>query len=876
MKKLLTFLFAASFLFMGVQQIYAYDFTVSGQVLKTEAQVPAPNVVIDLNIFQIGIMEGAVTDDNGDYSITVQVDDGAPLVYELFVLDTCMNVPIIRSGEVVPEGAIEDFLICEGYVQGCYAYFFYWSNWQSSNVIEFFDMSDFQPGTWYWEFGDGETSNEQNPMHEYAAAGEYEVSLTIVSEDGTCDETVTELVYVEDIQFDCEAFFEYWPSWENPLEVQFQDASWFQPGTWYWEFGDGETSNESDPFHTYAEAGEYEVSLTINGADSSCYDMITQFIYVEGGQLGCESFFEYWPSWENPLEVQFQDASWFQPGTWYWEFGDGETSYEQNPTHQYAEFGEFEVSLTINGADSTCYDVFTQIVIVEEVQWGCQAAFGYWPDWENPTSILFFDMSNFQPGTWYWEFGDGESSNEQNPMHEYAAAGEYEVSLTIVSEDGTCDETVTELVYVEEIQFDCEAFFEYWPSWENPLEVQFQDASWFQPGTWYWEFGDGETSNESDPFHTYAEAGEYEVSLTINGADSSCYDMITQIVIVEEVQWGCEAAFGYWLDWENPTSILFFDMSNFQPGTWYWEFGDGETSSEQNPTHQYAEYGEFEVSLTIMSADSRCNETVMQLVIVEDMTMNCTANFWWHHNFQSNNPLEIKFMNNSYAYGPIISFAWDFGDGTTSDEEDPIHLYTDFGLFDVSLTIETESGCTDEVTYEVMVMDWTQDCLAIFVPYINEENPLEVYFEDYSIGEITDWYWEFGDGEISNEQNPTHQYAEAALYSASLTITTFDCTSTFYYDIDLVNGTVAYSPGPTTGIYEKDELEVSIYPNPVQNVLNIQLNTTEDVEIQVVNMAGQLMFTSTQLSVDVSSLSQGVYFVKIVNNGQATMKKFIK
>ena len=351
---------------------------------------------------------------------------------------------------------------------------------------------------------------------------------------------------------------------------------------------------------------------------------------------------------------------------------------------------------------------------------------------------------------------------------------------------------------------------------------------------------------------------------------------VEDFLICEGYVPGCEAAFDFWPTFQNPMNVHFIDQSDFQPGTWYWEFGDGGTSEEKNPFHEYVEGGEYEVSLTINGADSTCFETITQLVIVEDMTMNCTANFWWHHNCQSNNPLEIKFMNNSYAYGPIISFAWDFGDGTTSDEEDPIHLYADFGLFDVSLTIETESGCTDEVTYEVMVMDWTQDCLAIFVPYISEENPWEVYFEDYSIGEITDWYWEFGDGEISDEQNPTHQYAEAALYSASLTITTYDCTSTFYYDIDLVNGTVAYSPGPTTGVVEQDALELTIYPNPVQDVLNLQFNVSTELEVQIVNISGQLLITSTHRSIDVSSLSQRVYFVKIMNNGQTTIKKFVK
>ena len=625
MKKGFLHLMLVTLFFIGVQQLHAYDFTLSGQVLQNEAQIPAANVMVKLHIQEAWIMEVTHTDDNGDYAITVEIEEGDSIfTYSARVFDNCLGECIDKTGEVLPEGAVEDFLICEGYVPGC------------------------------------------------------------------------------------------------------------------------------------------------------------------------------------------------------------------------------------------------------------EAAFDFWPTFQNPMNVHFIDQSDFQPGTWYWEFGDGGTSDEKNPFYEYVEGGEYEVSLTIISEDGTCEETATEIVVVEGFQFGCEAAFDFWPTFQNPMNIHFIDQSDFQPGTWYWEFGDGGTSDEKNPFHEYVEGGEYEVSLTINGADSTCIETITQLVVVEGFQFGCEAAFDFWPTWQNPMNVHFIDQSDFQPGTWYWEFGDGGTSDEKNPFHEYVEGGEYEVSLTINGADSTCFETITQLVIVEDMTMNCTANFWWHHNCQSNNPLEIKFMNNSYAYGPIISFAWDFGDGTTSDEEDPIHLYADFGLFDVSLTIETESGCTDEVTYEVMVMDWTQDCLAIFVPYISEENPWEVYFEDYSIGEITDWYWEFGDGEISDEQNPTHQYAEAALYSASLTITTYDCTSTFYYDIDLVNGTVAYSPGPTTGVVEQDALELTIYPNPVQDVLNLQFNVSTELEVQIVNISGQLLITSTHRSIDVSSLSQRVYFVKIMNNGQTTIKKFVK
>nr|NQU94446.1 PKD domain-containing protein [Bacteroidota bacterium] len=647
MKKLLQTTLVVALMLFGFQSLKAFDFNVDGQVSMMEQQVPAPEIMVKLCIPVAGIFETTLTGEDGTYNFTVEIEEGAQLTYFVKVFDFCIGEYIIRTGDVTPDGAVEDFLICEDYIPGCEAAFDYWQMFCNPMEVHFWDESDFLPGTWFWEFGDGETSDEQNPQHLYAEGGEYEVTLTIISADLTCNETVTEIVYVEEIVFGCEAAFTYFIPWHNPMEVHFHDQSDFQPGTWFWEFGDGETSGEKNPFHTYATGGEYEVSLTIMSDDS------------------------------------------------------------------------------------TCVDTYTEIVVIEEIVFGCEAAFEYFMPMFNPMTVHFIDQSDFQPGTWFWEFGDGETSGEPNPFHTYTAGGEYEVSLTIMSDDSTCVDTYTEVVEIEEIVF------------------------------------------------------------------------------------GCEAAFEYFLPWFNPMEVHFWDQSDFQPGTWFWEFGDGETSNEQNPQHIYAEGGEYEVSLTIISADSTCIETATDIVVIEDMTLTCQANFWWHHNFQSGDPLEIEFINNSYAYSPIVEFAWDFGDGTTSNEENPIHLFADFGTYDVSLAITTESGCTSDVTLEVWVHDWSQNCMAMFVPYIDSINPVQVYFQDMSIGPITEWLWEFGDGEVSFEQNPTHIYPEQAVYEASLTIQAGQCTSSFYYEINLITGQVVVSPGPTTGVNEQIAQELTLYPNPV-------------------------------------------------------------
>jgi len=168
------------------------------------------------------------------------------------------------------------------------------------------------------------------------------------------------------------------------------------------------------------------------------------------------------------------------------------------------------------------------------------------------------------------------------------------------------------------------------------------------------------------------------------------------------------------------------------------------------------------------------------------------------------------------------------------------------------------------------------NCLALFFPVIDSLNPLQVYFQDLSVGPINEWLYDFGDGNTSTEQNPTHLYAEEAIYEVSLTVQTNTCTSSFYYEIDLINGQVVVSPGPFTGISDNQITEISLYPNPVNEVLNIRLNVNAPVEVEIINLTGQTLITSSSSIIDVSSLPRGIYFANIKIDGQNFSRKFIK
>jgi PKD repeat protein len=590
--------------------------------------------------------------------------------------------------------------------------------------------------------------------------------------------------------------------------------------------------------------------------------------------MECQAMFFYFPM--GDLNIQFQDVSWPNASTWAWDFGDGATSDEQNPVHQYAEAGAYNVSLTITVEETGCESTVTMDVWVEEGSGGdCQADFGYWNMEENTVQFENYSFAITPITEFAWDFGDGNTSDEESPVHQYAEEGTYDVTLAIVTEGG-CESEVTYPVDVmNDTIMECQAMFFYFPM--GDLNIQFQDISWPNASTWAWDFGDGATSDEQNPVHQYAEAGIYPVTLSIYVEETACESSITMEVAVDSTTFSnCFADFWYMQTGE--LSISFQDYSMPFPTTWAWDFGDGATSDEQNPVHEYAEGGEYQVTLTIYVEDINCESTVTYPVWVDDQNyMECFANFFWYYDPAT--PMSVSFENYSYSVTPIVEYAWDFGDGTTSAEENPVHQYNDYGVYTVTLAITTESGCSSDISFDVEVFDMGMYCQALFVPEIDEENPLLVHFNDLSIGNVTGWDWDFGDGETSNEQNPDHLYTEHDVYLVTLVIQTGDtCTSAFYCEIDLVNGQVVVSPGQTTGIvdHQAETPEITLYPNPVNNVLNINTGSNSDVEVQIINLAGQVMIKTTGRTVDVSSLPKGIYFARIFASGQSVTKKFIK
>ncbi|MBX2871855.1 MAG: PKD domain-containing protein [Saprospiraceae bacterium] len=357
---------------------------------------------------------------------------------------------------------------------------------------------------------------------------------------------------------------------------------------------------------------------------------------------------------------RFVDRSTNEPLSWAWDFGDGNTSTEQNPIHTYTSVGTFNVCLTASnstGSNTACREI--------EVFLPPAAAFDI--DTIGNGNYAFNDLSTNSPLSWAWDFGDGSTSDQQNPAHTFNIPGTFNICLTVVNEVG--ENTVCQSLTVILIPV---ANFEIVDNGNGSF--QFNDLSANNPDAWVWTFGDGDTSNDQSPSHSYAAPGSYEVCLTAANETGS-----TQACQMVTVVFAPVASFD--IDTLDNGLYGFTDLSTNTPSSWAWDFGDGNTSTEQNPTHTFITAGTFNICLTATNAAGD-NTACQSLTVVLSPQASFTATMGDNGNY--------SFTDQST--NDPTSWAWDFGDGFTSSDQNPTHTFGATGDFEVCLMATNAAG----------------------------------------------------------------------------------------------------------------------------------------------------------------------------------------
>ncbi|MCX6685803.1 MAG: PKD domain-containing protein [Methanoregula sp.] len=218
-------------------------------------------------------------------------------------------------------------------------------------IVRFTDLSTNSPNTWLWDFGDGTTGTGQNPDHEYRATGVYDVTLTASNQYNAISQTKKQ--YITVINFPRIDFVADRTRGEAPFEVRFTEISKGQPSAWKWDFGDGSGSSDKNPVHQYTTNGIFTVSLTASNANGQDTETKEKYIVVTSAPVA--DFKVDQRIGKAPFTVKFRDLSTGNPTKWSWDFGDFTTSTEQNPQHNYANEGVYDVKLTVwnqYGSDS--------------------------------------------------------------------------------------------------------------------------------------------------------------------------------------------------------------------------------------------------------------------------------------------------------------------------------------------------------------------------------------------------------------------------------------------------------------------------------------------------------------------------------------------
>lgn len=496
--------------------------------------------------------------------------------------------------------------------------------------------------------------------------------------------------------------------------------------------------------------------------------------------ISCYSHFYVEPALGDPFTMQFVDNSWVLNGNYLWDFGDGNTSTLTSPTHTYDSPGYKYVSLTVstpNCADTSgywlligdpaacncptyytpyCYTLpdGTPVSFINECEANCfgypdatacydssfcYVYFGSTPDSLQPNLLSFHTLIFGEPISYLWDFGDGTTSTEPNPTHLFPAGdGGYLVQVTITTASG-CTASNYSTLY---LGAGCDCPTVYAP-------VCFQNAL----GT--------------------------EIVLT-NGCYADCLG-ITDYENCNGATY-CAADFGVSLIDSASFTYQFADNSYGEDISYQWYFGDGGSSTEQNPTHSYQTEGVYIVGLTITTSDS-CTAYQTYHLMVGDGQLNCFAYFGYEYSLQDSFAVSFTDYSISFAGSQILSWEWNFGDGATSTEQNPVHTYAGTGFYDVSLNITTADSCSSSLLMNVPVDIYPglPTCYAYFWLEQSPNDSLNFQFMDMSSSTASAWYWSFGDGSSSTEQNPTHTYTEPGVYLVSLTVTDSinNCTNAY-------------------------------------------------------------------------------------------------
>lgn len=572
-----------------------------------------------------------------------------------------------------------------------------------------------------------------------------------------------------------------------PLEVAFNAAASSDPdGTitgYAWDFGDGGSAASAAPSHTFTTPGAHVVTLTVTD-NAGATDGESTTITVTSAPVNQSPVAAFVPdvtSGTAPMTVTFDSSASSDPdGTitgYAWDFGDGNTSTDPGPTHDYTTPGVRTVTLTVTDDDGATATA-TAVITVGANQPPTAAGSATPTSGRAPLTVAFDAEGSSDPEnaslSFDWDFGDGGTAGTAQATHVYAV-GEWTATLTVTDDRGQTDTrqfTVTAVANQAPI-----ASAQALPSTgDAPLTVQFDSSlSTDDLGivSYLWDFDDSTTSTDANPTHVFVGPGTYDVELTVTDGEGASHTSSVAVAVSTPNQPPTANAVADVSSGKAPLVVGFDGTASTDDrgiASYAWDFGDGGTSTIAEPSHTFAA-GTHTVVLTVTDTDGVTNSDSVTITVVPNQapTADAVADL-----LAGKAPLAVQFdgTGSTDGDGSIVSYAWDFGDGDSSTIAEPAHTFA-AGTHTVVLTVTDDSGATDTASVTIVASPNTPPTAAANADVQTGPRPLVVHFTSASIdpdGTISGYAWDFGDGGTSTAEAPTHTFA-AGTWPVTLTVT---------------------------------------------------------------------------------------------------------
>ncbi|PKQ61121.1 hypothetical protein BZG02_16895 [Labilibaculum filiforme] len=620
------------------------------------------------------------------------------------------------------------------------------------STVSFEDIStngDYSIEKWAWNFGDGNSSEEQNTSHEFSEIKDYTVTLSVINNKG-CTSKISKTVSIHPlpkVKFTHETFAAI------DIPTVFKNES-LNATSYQWSFGDTGSSSEMNPEHTYLLPNTYKVILEAE-SKFGCFNSDSSLIEVIGKPV---SGFTKTPDGCGPLTVDFTNTSKGEYMSYSWDFGNGTHSTEFTPdpvVFQPGTLSDTTYTVVLHVTNKAGTSTFTDYVIVKPLpiplfeilpsSYGC-----------SPVVRSIFNHSKGLPTNYHFDFGDGNTyeydvKDIERPFDHTFLTDDtktiYTVTLTASNECGdkstTKDMTVFPNTAVAVFKADktegC-----------APFTVAFENLSTgagdYLESDWIFEDGkvDIRDTKGETVYHTFDKGGIYNVQLSVH--DTCATDQTTQQIIVHSAP---EIDFEIGLDNLCDQEIISLFIKEELKDTFTnftWNLGDGTTKKGTQITHTYTSAQTYTVQLAAISLENGCEKTTSKEIVINKKPH---AEFTLS-NVEGCEPLKVTFSNTSTDAN---FYQWDFKDGAKSTAENPEHTFLD-GNYEISLITETTSGCLDTMTAAIIVhpkpiAEFTiADEIGCSLPFtLNVTNTT-------ANKDLNSYTWNFGNGTISNQTDP--------------------------------------------------------------------------------------------------------------------------